>query len=449
MPKSKLISIYLLILCVFAATIIITIMVHPIQTLADLVNFGVTTMSLVISFIAFIIAMKTYISIDSVYRVTQMTGNVLENENYTTSIPALLREYTMSDLGDVGEKIFLDLEIRFSKKSKTAIEFANNLQYFIDLIIIFPALFNSDEVRKEYIPRMDKLLISIEKRRDTLLSISTGNLTLFEETVKLIKSVIQYQKLISSDDFEISSSLLEVRGTMLKNAVTQTVYYNYLGLYYNKKAMQLLREKLDMEKKDLLEIGSIQQLKDNLHMLNSDDFELIFIYLNQSLRNFREASICCKEDIMWEGFIKYNEARTIYFSTLLFAEEHYVDWEEVMDKAINARKKLNLLILDILPKTRNTYLQSYFIYQELLVCLVKINIQIAEQKDITDSRNIVRYFAPTYDGLLEDKVMNASNASFFSSINRYQDAIKVELKKERITHNLFETKISTASGHYL
>ncbi|MFC4025041.1 hypothetical protein ACFOUV_14700 [Oceanobacillus longus] len=432
MPKSKLFSMYLFILCVFAATIIISIIVHPIETLADLVNFGVTTMSLVISFIAFIIAMKTYISIDSVNRVTQMTGNVLENENYTTSIPALLREYTMSDLEDVGEAIFLDLEKRFSKKSKTAIEFANNLQHFIDLIIVFPALFNSDEVRKKYIARMDKLFILIERRRDTLLAISTGNLTLFDETVKLIKSVIKYQKLISSNDFDISSSLLEVRGTMLKNAVTQTVYYNYLGLYYNKKAMQLLRKKLEMENKDLLEIESLKQLKDRLHKLSSDDFELISIYLKQSLRYFRDASECCKEDIMWEGFIKYNEARTLYFSTLLFAEEYHVDWDEVMNEAINARKKMNLLIRDILPREGNTYLQRYFIYQEFLVCLVKINIQIAEQKDITDSRNSVRYFTPNYDGLLEDKYMNASYGRFFSSINRYHGGIKGELEKERI-----------------
>ncbi|WP_156854361.1 hypothetical protein [Oceanobacillus sp. AG] len=46
---------------------------------------------------------------------------------------------------------------------------------------------------------------------------------------------MKYQQLIAIEKTDNTIPLLSVRGSMLKNAVTKTVYYNYLGLFYNKK----------------------------------------------------------------------------------------------------------------------------------------------------------------------------------------------------------------------
>lgn len=210
--------------------------------------------------------MKTYLSIDSVNVITKMEGNVLENENYVTSFTSLLKQYDMEDPDQVGEEIFKNLEKKFTKQSKTAIEFASSLQYFIDIIVFFPYLFNSkdDTYRSKNIIRMGKLLKLIEKRKNTLVSISTGNLILIEETVKLIRAIINYQKLVDERDM-VDSTLLEVKGTMLKNSVTQTVYYNYLGLYYYRKANHVLRRTISLDSMDVFSIEGLKRITNIFH----------------------------------------------------------------------------------------------------------------------------------------------------------------------------------------
>lgn len=130
------------------------------------------------------------------------------------------------------------MEDNFKNNSKTAKDFANSLQHFIDVIIFFPYLFTASEENKE---KMDKLFKLIKKKKRQLLSVSSGNLILIDETEKLIESIINYQ-IFKNENSNLESTILEVRGSMLKNSVTQTVYYNYLGLYYNAKANSIIRE---------------------------------------------------------------------------------------------------------------------------------------------------------------------------------------------------------------
>lgn len=102
----KLPAIYYIIFTILTASIIVSYEVYPLKSTADKVTFMVTVLSLVVSAIAFYIAMKTYISIDSVNVITQMDGNVLENEHYVTSFASLLKEYDMADPQEVEEAIF-------------------------------------------------------------------------------------------------------------------------------------------------------------------------------------------------------------------------------------------------------------------------------------------------------------------------------------------------------
>ncbi|MEK3992235.1 hypothetical protein [Robertmurraya sp. FSL R5-0851] len=423
---------YVFIAIVIAVAAFISVEIYPFQSTANLLVFIVTIMSLVISFIAFIIAMKTYISIDSVNVISQMEGNVLENENYVASLTSLLKEYNMEDSKQVGAKIFRSLTTRFSKESKTAIEFASNLQYFIDLIVFFPSLFqSSDENKEENVKNMEKILQLIDKRKEALLSISTGNMILIEETVKLIKYVISYQQLIHSKEYNVTSSLLEVRGTMLKNSVTQTVYYNYLGLFYNKKAMYVLRKRLGYENEDFFEIDILKDIHQRIHTLEGEEIELYTMYLIESKKAFQKALESCKEDVMWEGFIKYNDARSTFFLQLIQMDYKGTDWLPLMNEAIIARSRLNILIGDILDQDRKSHLQESFIYQEYLARLVKINLQLAQGEDITDTTQRVKHEAPLYKGLENERHIKTVYTKNFDKIRNYQILIEGYLNRIR------------------
>lgn len=423
-------ALYYIAFTIFISASVVSYQIYSLKSTADKITFIVTVMSLVVSTVAFYIAMKTYLSIDSVNVISQMEGNVLENENYVTSITGLLKDYDMDNSKDVGDAIYNNLVIRFEKQSKTAIEFATNLQYFIDLIVFFPSLFKQDDPnQKQNIEKVNKLLDLIEKRKKKLVSISNGNLILIEETVKLIHSVMHYQKLIHTNEYKITSSLLEVRGSMLRNAVTQTVYYNYLGLFYNKKAMYVLRQKLNLGNRDIFEIEALEEVKQNIHTLSGEELETFSMYLFESIRNFRKALDNCNEDVMWKGFIKYNDARSTYFYQLVNPGDDQGDWKVIMNEAISARGRLNLLIKDILEVNALTHLQNEFIYQEYLARLVKINMQIVEGQDISDTLDNPIYTYPYYEGLQNDRFVKHSYTGLVSKIRGYQKNILLYLEK--------------------
>ncbi|ULT56618.1 hypothetical protein L1999_26875 [Neobacillus drentensis] len=426
MKYFKLPILYYVIFIIIVVSTYISYEIYPMTSAQEKTTFIVTVLSLVVSTIAFYIAMKTYISIDSVNVITQMEGNVLENENYVISITSLLKDYPMTNPLEVEDAIFKKLKEIFSKKnSRTAIDFTDNLQYFIDIIIFFPALFKSENGRQqENFKNMETVLSLIDQRKKDLLSVSTGNLILIEETVKLINSVINYQQLISTKEIKMSSSLLDVRGTMLKNPVTQTVYFDYLGLFYNKKAMTILFDNLNLGKGDIFEIDRLKEVIRKIPSLDGENVELATMYLKESKKAFQHALENCKNDVMWEGFIKYNDARSTYFLKLVQPEYQGEDWNILMNEAIIARGKLNYLIKDLYEKgAPPTFLQEEFNYQEYLARLVKINILIAEETDINDTLNISRYPAPQYTGLKNDRFIKEPYLGSNTKIRNYQQDI--------------------------
>ncbi|MDV2886347.1 hypothetical protein RYX45_14245 [Alkalihalophilus pseudofirmus] len=345
----------------------------------DPISFTISSISLMIALMGFFIALNTFTSIDSVNKITKMEGNILENEYYVTSLASLMKEYHYSSLTETEAKIFTHLEKKFKKESKTAIEFTESLIHFVDIIVFFPALFSAADIDKpKYEQKMEKILKLMNKRKDDLISINTGNRIQMSETVKLIEGVIAYQNLVSHNKFDGDSVLLEVRGTLLRNAVTKTVYYNYLGLLYNKKAMAIIRRELGLEGKDLLDIENLIQVQQNIDKITGNERELAHMFLNDSREAFRQALIHCKEDHMWIGFIKYNDARSCFFESLFKEKKLDLQWDECMKGAIAARSKLNILITEVLKSEREpSHLQRSFQFQEELARVVRLNILIA------------------------------------------------------------------------
>ena len=95
-----------------------------------------------------------------------------------------------------------------------------------------------------------------------------------------------------------------------------------------------------------------------------------------------------------------------------------------MNQAIIARNRLTILISDILESEDVTYLQKAFQDEKDLANLVKMNIQIVNGQDITNTINEVKYKAPHYTGLLEDPILLEPSGYILNKVTEHQQRIK-------------------------
>lgn len=350
------------------------IWINFVQQGKDILSFTISVVSFSVALLALYISAKTYASIDGVNNIGKMEGNILDNQNYVTSVPELILEFTEKDEKQLDEAIFKSIENKLNNESKTAVQFADTLQHMIDLIVFFPAVFNAKEINQNhYQERMKSILKKVDKQRNIFKNISKGNSIQIDETIKLFKGVIAYQKFVSENNFNVDSDLLHVRGPILNNSVTKTIYHNYLGLYYNKKAMNIIRERLKMGSQDILSLDGLKKFKNEFSSIKPNDIEKIKMYLELADSQFDKALSVSAEDIMWPSFINYNKARTLYFLSKINSLEN--SWATIMKNAILERTSLNHLIEEVLSSHQApTHLKYFFMFQEELARLVNLNL---------------------------------------------------------------------------
>lgn len=427
MRTSKILYITIFVLVILSACI--AVWVYYLNEGKDLLNFTISTVGFCIALLALFIAVRTYTSIDSVNNISKMEGNILDNENYVTSLPELINRYKSKDEKTLDKELFESIEFKLKKESHTAVLFADTLQYMIDLIVLFPAVFNATEIdKKSYKKRMDKILSDVDRQRDILRSVSKGNSIQITESIKLFKAVISYQSFVADGNFNIHADLLHVRGPILRNPVTKTIYHNYLGLYYNKKGMHLLRDSLDMGSIDILSIEGLNVVKIKVNTISPSIIEETTMYLRSACEQFDRALKISSEDVMWPGFIKYNKARTLYFLNLLSNSD--ASWINIMDEAIESRSRLNRLIDDILTtertnaaKVTNTHLRQFFLYQEELARMVKLNLLLSEKPLKNNSAEIL-YKGINLKGVNKETILSLfMEIESFSTIKIYQEKV--------------------------
>ena len=287
-------------------------------------DIGFPLEDILLAAIALYIAIRTFSSIDQVDKLGKMDGNVLDNEKYVTSIAELINEFKGSDNISLAESLFLSIEKNLKEGSKTASEFADTLQHMIDLIVLFPAVFKKSNSEKDseeigYNDRMKKILEQVDNRHNKfLLSVNKGSLIQISEAIKLFKAVDSYQKKISEKEFNVNADLLLVKGPMLKNPVTRTIYHNYLGLVFHKKALNLIKG----EVADTLSIEGVTEIfqKNKEGKFDQTIKENVIMYLLYADEEFNKAVVASEEDVMWSGFINFNKARVLF---LCFSDIHY------------------------------------------------------------------------------------------------------------------------------
>lgn len=431
MRTSKMLYFTILLLVLLSA--FLAVWVYDLKEGKDLLSFTISTVSFCIAVLALFITVRTYTSIDSVNNISKMEGNILDNENYVTSLPELINQFKSQNENTLEKEIFDSIEHKLKKESETAVLFADTLQYIIDLIVLFPAVFNASETNKVlYKKRMDTILSEVDRRCEILHSVSKGNSIQITETIKLFKAVVSYQSFVADDNFNIHADLLHVRGPILRNPVTKTIYHNYLGLYYNKKGMHLLRESLNMNSVDILSIDGLELAQKNTNTIEPSILEEVSMYLKSAAEQFDKALKVSSEDVMWPGFINYNKARTVYFLSLLSNTK--LNWLDILDEAIESRSRLNRLIDEILMIDRSkpanivsTHLREFFLYQEELARTVKLNILLSNNLTRQNNAPII------YKGINISDISNEKLTDLFVSIQKFST---VSIYQEKIISRL-------------
>lgn len=427
MKRTNILYITIFLIVLFSGCL--AIWVYYLKEGKDLLNFTISIVGFCIALLALFIAVRTYASIDSVNNISKMDGNILDNERYVTSLPELINQYKSKNEKDLDEELFESIELKLKRDSNTAVLFADTLQYLVDLIVLFPAVFNAADTDKiRYKNRMDRILKNIDKQRDILQTISKGNSIQITETIKLLKAVVSYQSFVANGNFNIHADLLHVRGPILRNPVTKTIYHNYLGLYYNKKGMHLLKESLNMGSRDILSIDGLDFVRSNIDSCSPSVIEDVVMYLRSACEQFDRALEISSEDVMWPGFINYNKARTLYFMHLL--SESKESWISVMDDAVKSRSRLNRLIDEVLTVNQagktcviDTHLRQFFLYQEELARVMKLNLMLSDGGSKSKTSPIL-YRGSNIENIKKDELMKLFvNVDSFPLVTSYQEKV--------------------------
>lgn len=347
------------------------------RTQVDLTTFIVATLSALISLVALFVALQTYLSIDSVNNITKMDGNILDNEHYVTSIPEFVDKYKETDREELCRHIFSEIKQNLKKNSNTAVNFADTIQSMIDILVLLPALDMKSELKnKDSRKDIQWILSQVEKRSEEIQSISKGSSIQIREAVKLFLSVYEYQHSVENKRMLGSSGLLKVRAAMIRNPVSSTVYYNYLGLYYRKCTVQVI------DSGDKADVPSLRSWHEKRESLAGSEVERLRRYLNNSINAFQKAWSYSSEDPMWRGYILFNQARVAFIEHVFFGNSH-ADPFEKMDEAISARATLNELISEVLgDRDELTVLQKHYLYQEEYARELLVNYCLVMGKDV-------------------------------------------------------------------
>lgn len=276
----------------------------------------ITITSFIVSMVALIVALITYFSIDSLNGITSMNGNVLDNASYSVAYTEMLRNFVeCNSKEDFQEKLMAGVSYNIENKSDTCMKFYDSIQYVIDRIILFAYLDYNDP---SFSSEKDKLKKTLKNRYREYSILSNGIQYTLHENIKLITYVFEYQqnRQKSGEQTEnVLSGLEDIRESMIHNPITKIVFYDYLGLHYRRKASELLKPAVDL--KGAKEFSTDYMIRVWEKSFDDDARKKASWFLDTAEKSFRRAKEIADEDILWNGFLSYNVARTKIMAWLL------------------------------------------------------------------------------------------------------------------------------------
>ena len=321
----------------------------------------VTFTSFLIAFVALVFAMITYFSIDAVNAITSMDGNVLENENYSIAYHEMVEKFAKCESQEAFSRTLFEI-CTPRKRVKTCMDFADDIQRIVDYLIWFAYVdFEQKQEEKSCekkkpekrweIVAQEKLLKTIKHKKDKYDKLSNGINYLLDENIKLIETVFAYQRKRNQGEEFFVSELEDVRGEMLKNPISRIVYYDYLGLYYRRRAGAVLNE-----------CGEGSEEFSAKHMQAIFDYkyseEQLFRYrclINRAHYCFDQAQKLSNKNVLWDGYIKYNSVRIDVMEYLVRRSPSFQEVVKKIDEVICAREEVLFLF-----RGENAYLNIEF-----------------------------------------------------------------------------------------
>jgi len=345
----------------------------------------IAVVSLAVALIALYISLRTFYSIDEVNAISRMDGNVMENPRYRPNILRAVFLYPQTGFTEISKILMTHMEDLFSDKNKqSGAHLADNVQEVADLLVLIPYFIktNYQEVSAIQLERVSSLLDTIKNKVDNFKEISDGSCKLLEETVSLIDSVFAYQKMTAKRKSD-PSKLLEIRGSLFINPVTCILYYDYLGLYFLRRARGvILKHHEDVSLRELIEYAK---------ECKGEESSLATVYLEKAISAFRRAKENVGDDMVWTGYICFNLARAEYLKQILngsLADSTNNVWETYINESIRSWMTVNRIIDEHFDKRelegKHTWLQQAFISEENSVRLSKVVMQMMIQQPLTD-----------------------------------------------------------------
>ena len=340
----------------------------------------VAVVSLGVALIALYISLRTFYSIDEVNAISRMDGNVMENPRYHPNILRAVFRFPQSDFKEACDALVDYMDGVFDNKNKqSGAHLADNVQEVADLLVLIPYFIKGESAIQR--DQVSFLLKKIRSQVDSFKEISDGSCKLLEETVNLIEAVFAYQKMTNKDESD-PSKLLEIRGSIFINPVTSVLYYDYLGLYFLRRAISILSNKISPSLKEIIE---------STGECTADKKSMALAYCKKASESFKHAKESVGGDMIWTGYIYFNLARAVYLQHFLgmsFGEAQNNEWESYINESIRSWITSNKMISEHFssknPNGELSWLQKSFTSEENLVRLTKIVMQMLRQEPLTD-----------------------------------------------------------------
>jgi len=340
----------------------------------------VAVTSLAVALMALFISMRTFYSIDEVNAISRMDGNVMENSRYRPNILRAVFMFQQTDFAAASKALMKHMEQLFENNNKqSGAHLADNVQEVADMMVLIPFFIHTGDKQASsvHLQRVSKLLNTMRSQVNNFKEVTDGSCKLLEETISLIDAVFAYQKMTANGKSD-PSKLLEVRGSLFVNPVTCVLYHNYIGLYYLKRATNLLC--------DFQANTSLKQIIESASTCSIEKKSLALIYACKASDSFLQARKNIGDDLIWSAFVCFNIARAEYMKQLL--NEAPNDWEKYINESIRCWISSNQIIYDHLAVKLQagqvSWLQQALISQENKVRLYKVACQMMRNEQLTD-----------------------------------------------------------------
>lgn len=340
----------------------------------------VAVVSLAVALLALYISLRTFYSIDEVNAISRMDGNVMENPRYQPNILGAVFRFPQTDFTETSEYLMSYMEQLFSnKREQSGAHLADNVQEIADLLVLIPYFIKDNSAVQQ--DRVSALLATIRHKVDNFKEISDGSCKLLEETVSLIDSVFAYQRMNDLKKYA-PPKLLEIRGSIFINPVTRVLYYDYLGLYFLRRAFFVISGKIS---------PTLKETAICMQKSTEEEKSMALVYSSKASESFKRANENIGDDMVWTGYICFNIARAEYLTQNLkesFGEAADNVWEQYIDESIRSWMTSNKIIAEHFsskyPNRKPSWLQQAFMSEENFVRLSKIVMQILKQQPLTD-----------------------------------------------------------------